>query len=739
MKRSIVSILVLGASLGCSSGDDVQPNPGGDSGVDSSVDSTPPDGSPGVDTPPVRDCKTSFSLPLGRSGAKVEIAGEWDAFAAKKPMDDGLGTGTYRVELDLKPGDYGYKFIVDGSYILDPTHAYTRYVGGVENSRVTVDDCKLPLLRVTKSSATADGNIEIDVQYLDGAERKGIAPSSVKATSGSGKSPEVTVDTKTGAIVIKSTGLARDKYTFTLDASDGGGRAAKTLRVPMWIEAEPFQWNDGVLYFVFTDRFRNGDKSNDAPVATIDPRANYQGGDYAGVLAALKEGYFDALGVRSIWLSPPNANSHKPGKGSDGRMYSGYHGYWPVSPREVDSHFGTLADLKALTAEAHKHGIRVLLDLVQNQIHEDHTYVADHKKDGWFNGDGSCVCGGPSCSWDDHPIDCWFTSYLPDVNWTNMGAVDQMIDDAIFWLTEGDADGFRVDAVKHMNAIASTTLRKRIHDTLEGGNARYYLVGETFTGGDDGGRSLIANYVSDRALWGQFDFPLFWSIDSAFASDSGSMGDLDAATIKSETSYGPTALMSPFLGNHDVTRFLSRAAKQIGSSPVDQAWTAPPPAPDSDEPYDRLFLAMTFLLTQRGVPLVYYGDEVGMPGTADPDNRRLMRFGTELSAREKKLFDRVSIVAKARGTLPGLRRGARRTLHTDGDGYVFTRGASKDIAIVALNRGTTSRIVSVAIPPELAVPDGTTLKDLLGGPSVTVSGGRIDVPFTPRGALLFVR
>jgi glycosidase len=689
--------------------------------VDSSTDSS-------TATIPVRSCKTVFEVP---STTPLEIAGEWDGFVAHTPMT-ATGSGTYRVEMDLPKGDYGYKIIYGGTdWRLDPTHGRRKYVGGIENSRVKVPDCKLPLLQVKSFEAKADGTVNIDVQYVDGSQQHGPA-STIKVPSG-------TFDFKTGVMSIRAKGLPKGKTTFVLDAEDSESLAAETLYIPTWIEDEPFQWTDGPMYFAFTDRFRNGDTGNDAPIAGIDPRANYQGGDWAGVLASLKDGYFDKLGVRSIWLSPVNDNTDQKGKGSDGRDYSGYHGYWPIEPRKTEPHFGSIDDLKALTAEAHKRGIRVVLDLVQNQVHQQHAYVTTHSSDGWFNGDGSCTCGGPMCSWDDHPVDCWFTSYLPDVNWTNTGAQDAFVEDALWWLREGDVDGFRVDAVKHMNDVASTALRTEIKARYETGNARYYLVGETFTGGDDGGRALIQHYVGPNALWGQFDFPLFWSIDYAFAQMGGTMGDLDAAVQKSDTSYGPGAVMSPFLGNHDVTRFLSRAAGQIDSNPQEQAWNSPPAAPSADEPYDRAYLAFAFLLAQPGVPLIYYGDEVGTPGTADPDNRRFLKTEASLSTREKKLLDRVRAIAKLRGTLPGLRRGARRTLKTDGDGYVLARGTGADVVIVSINRGTTNRTVDADNPSELGLADGTVLKDLLGGPSITVTAGKLPIPFTAKGVQVFVR
>ncbi|MDO9022575.1 MAG: alpha-amylase family glycosyl hydrolase [Deltaproteobacteria bacterium] len=718
-------------------------------------DDAPPPGDQGLvvtDTPPadvpvvvldggavVRSCRTSFSLNLGRPARSVSVAGEWNSFSTTaNPLTPMGATGVFRVELDLPAGDYGYKFVVDGDqYITDPTNIVRKYVGGVENSRVIVPDCNLPLLTPVRNAASGAGELELDVRYTDGAEGRGVDPSSVRVTMSPGVLPPdaVSFDRASGLIRVRARGLARTRYSLRFNASTASGRRAAELFVPMWIEETPFEWTDGPMYFVFTDRFRNGNPLNDGRVGGIAPIADWNGGDFAGITAALREGYFDQLGVRSLWLSPVNANTHNVGRGGDGRGYGGYHGYWPNQPRDTDSHWGSLDELRALNEEAHRHGIRVLYDMVNNQLHREHPYYQMHQRDGWFNGDGSCVCGGPMCSWDDRPLDCWFTNYLPDVNWTNMAVADQMLDDGMWWLNETNADGFRVDAVKHMNFLATSNLRARLN-AWDTGNARPYTVGETFTGGD--GYDLVRRYIGDNALHAQFDFPLYWAIRSSLARNNGSMGDLEAAVQRSERAYGDFP-MSPFLGNHDIERFISEAAGQLVGDTRELGYNNPPPPPPSDEPYERMAIAFTFTLTQRGVPLIYYGDEVGLPGAADPDNRRPMRFGADLNPREQRLLAHVRAVGRLRGTHRGLQRGARRSLHTDGDGYVYARGVGAEVAIVALNRGTTSRAVSVRLPAELGVADGTVLRDALGDGSVTVTGGAIEVPLRVRGSSIFIR
>lgn len=618
------------------------------------------------------ECDTRFRLDLGRLGASVQLAGEWSGWdPAGRPLTDGNGQGVYETAERIPPGSWGYKFVVDGEWGLDPGNPTVRYVDGTVNSRLDVEDCAEPVLRAQRSEIVAEGEVLV-------------------------------VDSRGGAGVY--TGLGPGRH----DLPVGDGIA------PVWIEDEPFDIRDGVIYFVVVDRFRNGDPENDDPVGDpVVAQADWHGGDLAGVLSALREGWFEALGVRTIWLSPLNEAFDGHGAGRDGRKYSGYHGYWPISARLVEPRFGTLEELKTLTEEAHARGIRVIGDLVWNQAHQEHVYVTEHPQ--WFRGDGSCVCGAPGCGWDDRALDCWFTDYLPDVDWTNMDAVQAMRADALWWLTDAGLDGFRVDAVKHMEDIAVTTLRAAIQRDLSGGNATFHLIGETFTGVD--GRDLVARYVGPSRLDGQFDFPLFWTAMEVFARESQGFGALEAAAQASAAVY-PSRRMSPFLGNHDVERFLSRAAGDLRGDAVEQGFSDPPVRPDSDAPFEKARLAFAWLLTQPGVPLIYYGDEVGLPGAGDPDNRRLMRFEDALNPREVDLLEHVRTWGRHRADSPALRRGGLVTLHVDDDVYVYQRGSGPGAAVVGLNRGAVLRTVSVEaegrpIDLDLAPRDATFFPGLL--------------------------
>jgi glycosidase len=302
-------------------------------------------------------------------------------------------------------------------------------------------------------------------------------------------------------------------------------------------------------------------------------------------------------------------------------------------------------------------------------------------------------------------------------------------------------DGFRVDAVKHFELAATRRLRGRLHDELEHAGSLYYLVGETFTGGDDGGRQYIKTFISPTALNAQFDFPIYWAALGALATYSSTMRDLEASCNATDATFGDTP-MSPFFGNHDVARFLTTAAIMLQGDGKDQAWNAPPGSPSDDAGYIKLRLALAFLGTQPGVPLLYYGDEIGLPGAADPDNRRMMKW-SGYSTEEMATLTHAQKVGAARRELVALRRGARTTAWVDDDLYVFARfvaasGSSPArVALVGLNRSWNPRAEAVPVPKNVPLPDGTVLKDRLTGATITVANGKIPVSLAPHSSAIW--
>jgi glycosidase len=488
-----------------------------------------------------------------------------------------------------------------------------------------------------------------------------------------------------------------------------------------------FDWRDAVLYFAFVDRFVDGDPGNNGgTTAGVSHPADYQGGDWAGVKQKIEGGYFTDLGVNVLWLSVPVDNTASAGAGTDGHQYSAYHGYWPKNLDQPESHFGTMAELKALVDAAHARDIKVILDYAMNHVHQDSPVYAQHQD--WFwpkdlNGQ-SCVCGSAACSWDD-PVKakrCWFTDYLPDFDFTNSAARSFSVDNAMSWIKQTGIDGYRLDAVKHIEDSWLLDLRARVTAEIEPVTGEhFYLVGETYTGDS----SLIKYYVKPTMLDGQFDFPLrarlLRSILMRDGGGEGVLSSLDGFLAYNDTYYGG-GVMSTFIGNHDVPRSIhfaedSPAWGNEWADGKDRAWNNQPGQPGGTSPYQRLANAFTILYTSRGVPLVYYGDEVAMAGAGDPDNRRMMQW-TGYTAGQTLVQAHLKKLGAIRAAHPALRRGTRASVSATNDTMVYKMTQGADVVWVAVNRADADHPVS-------GLPSGP-LKDLLTGDPV--SGPTLTVP-----------
>jgi glycosidase len=507
------------------------------------------------------------------------------------------------------------------------------------------------------------------------------------------------------------------------------GRWTCAEPVPMCTASAPagsFDWRDAVLYFAFVDRFLDGNPGNNAPwtLGGVDGSANWQGGDWAGLTQRIKDGYFDQLGVNALWVTVPMDNTDGIGVGDDGRNYTGYHGYWPRDLSKPERRFGTEAELVTLVSEAHKRGIKVLVDYAMNHVHKDSPVYTMHKD--WFNpldkGGGQCVCGSAVCPWDGPTATvCWFRDYLPDFNFQNALARDFSVSNAIEWVKKYQLDGLRLDAVKHIEVSWLTDLRDRLTKEVETTTKQHvYLVGETYTGD----RALIKSFIDPcKKLDGQFDFPLRAELGTKILLRQGKMQDLEGFMNSNVDFYG-TGLNSTFIGNHDVPRSIHFAQdtplwSDIWTGGKDRNFTGKPGTVAETSAYERLALAMAVLMTNRGVPLIYYGDEIGLSGAGDPDNRRFMDWNSAgYNTGQKLLLDRHKKLGQLRKAHPALRRGTRTTLSLADDTWAYSMVEGSDTVYVLLNRSDADKTVG-------GLPAGSYTDQIT---ATTVTGPSVSVP-----------
>lgn len=704
--------------------------------------------------------KRSCSLTVRFDGAasEVKLAGEftdWDKGWLSMSKSGGSFEVTIAPSAKVKAGElYAYKLVTDGQWKLDPNGTHRKIVGGEMNSALRLPECDAgPELLSDKVSVTRTGDTgEMKVRVKVNAPNDGVLPAKMSASIDRGKIPTTgfAIDKATGSVSFTLPALAKGKHTLSIRATDAKGRDAAPIDLPFWVEEEAFDYRDGVLYMFLVDRFANGDKANDKPVGgPVHYDADWHGGDLQGALKVMQSGYFEKMGVRTIWLSPANEQTSNSHKGDGNQDYSAYHGYWPTKARNIEPRFGGDAALRAFVAEAHKRGLRVLLDLINNQVHKDHEYVA--KNSSWFR--QACQCGTPGCGWSEKPFECLFQPYLPDINWTTAGAEKQFIADAVNWIAEFDLDGFRVDAVKHVESNSVTNMRAELTRRFEQGGARVFMVGETAVGENDNGTFFgerfdngfqwIDAYTGQNGLDGQFDFPTRHNMADGLVNGLKPLNEVEGELAKSENSYRPGNHHVRFLNGHDNPRIASIAAQdpKLGCS-----WSsgcrddALPPASYGDaQVYVKLKRALTVLYSMPGVPYLYAGDELAFPGGNDPDMRRNMIFeesdlqglqmakpgGSPLvpTAQQLDLRNWVRKLGETRKASRALRRGNRVTLlGNEGDLWVYAYEAgAKEIAVVAINRGgAVNRTVSLALLPLGGV---TGFTSALGTGSASITGG----------------
>ncbi len=483
------------------------------------------------------------------------------------------------------------------------------------------------------------------------------------------------------------------------------------------------------------DRFSDGDTSNSIPV--VDPhltkKANYYGGDLQGILNKINDGYFDSLGVNTLWLSPvvDNTDSAYREYPEPHRYYTGYHGYWPISSTRVEERFGTMDLLKKLVADAHSHNIYILIDYVANHVHEEHPFYKEHRD--WF-GHLKLPDGRLNLRlWDEHRLTTWFEPYLPSFDYEgSKEALDTMTSNAVWWLQVTDADGFRHDAVKHIpNEFWRTLTRKIKSEIVVPRHRDIFQIGETF-----GSYQLVNSYVNNGQLDAQFNFNLYDTAIPVFIDTSRSFESLDEQMQKSFSVYGVNSLMGNIMDSHDKVRFMAYADGDVSLNEGNAAeigWKNPPEV-DNKSSYDKMKLYLSYLLTIPGIPIIDYGDEFGMTGAADPDNRRMMRFGSQLTDWEKETLKDVKKLIKVRKENSALRYGDFYTIKAVKDIYAFIRSDLNEKILVVLNKSNSRVITPIEFPYEFKAD---SVSDLIEGGELPVNNYRVSVPMEPFSYSIF--
>lgn len=472
-----------------------------------------------------------------------------------------------------------------------------------------------------------------------------------------------------------------------------------------------FRWEGKLVYYAVTDRFQNGDRTNDQGTDPKDPQ-RFHGGDWQGVIDKLD--YLEGLGVDCVWLSCPYENQR------DFLGKDGFHAYWPMDFRNPEPGFGDRAKFRELIEKAHEKGIKVMLDVVVNHTGYGHEWVTDPSKRDWFHREGKIAGLG---QWE---MEYGSLAGLPDLDQNQPEVAHYLIDAHQQWLEDG-VDAFRLDAVRHV----PEPFLARFNEAMKTRRPDFYSVGEAFW--------QDVNFVSgyqNRTLDGMFDFPLAYAIRKVFAEDpsrgvserlklSGELASFNdqesyrmlrhgqggesmqelARVLAQDDLYDNPGKLGTLIDNHDMVRFMSDCGGQL----------------------NRLEIALAFLMGCRGTPHLYYGSEVGMEGLGAA-NRNDMEWGKnpELTARFQQL-------AEARAGSLALQYGTQRELAVTDDTYAFARVRADEEVVCAFNNADEPRTLKIPLHGESQVPEGAELQDLVGEGRATVKDRLLEVTLPPKG------
>ncbi|MFD2670005.1 alpha-amylase family glycosyl hydrolase [Marinicrinis sediminis] len=463
-------------------------------------------------------------------------------------------------------------------------------------------------------------------------------------------------------------------------------------------------FNTDVIYQIVTDRFLDGDSTNNPSGTIFDGSCTqlkkYCGGDWQGIINKINDNYFTDMGVTALWISVPVENIYAPLTYS-GTVSTSYHGYWPRDMKKTNPYFGNFTKFDSLISTAHGKGIKIIIDFVPNHTSPADPNNAAFGENGKLYNNGTLLGGytNDTNNYFYHNGGTTFSSIedgiyrnlfdLADLNQHN-NTIDGYLKDSIkLWLDKG-IDGIRVDAVKHMPSGWQKAWMETIYSYKP-----VFTFGEWFLGANeiDPQNHVFANESGMSLL----DFRYGQTVREVFRDRTDTMYDLDTMFSGTNSAYNEVLDQVTFIDNHDMDRFQNGAANQR-----------------------RLEQAVALTLVARGVPAIYYGTEQYMSGNGDPNNRARMTSFSKTT----KAYKTISKLSPLRKSNPALAYGDMEQRWINNDVYVFEREFAGNVVLMAINKSETSSYNVSGLTTSM--PSGTysdVLAAELNGNSITVASG----------------
>ena len=602
------------------------------------------------------------------------------------------------VKSGLTDGKTHYRYKANGNYVVDAFNSNSEKYNNADysyfeyyklNATVTAEV-------MNKSFNYNENNVvKFNVKQADTDTQKLEVASASIDVSSLGGSSEMPIEPELQAVTISATtDTALGIKTLPITVTDQyGNKFSTTVDVEITDRVKKnendFDWDEAVVYFMMTDRFFDGNESNNTASGTDtygDNPGLYHGGDFAGVTAKLD--YLQDLGVNTIWLTPIVKNIAGvtvTDEGSEDVPYNAaYHGYWASDFTKLNPTMGTTEEFKTMISEAHKRGMRIMVDIVVNHAgYGTESTFADMLRD-------KSVSEGDIKSWQ---------SGLPDFATEKAEVRAKLVEWQTSWMKDYGVDYFRVDTVKHVDSTTWAALKNSTTEV----NPSFKMIGEYYGAGYASNGSTLGSGQMDADL--DFDFN-----DQATSFVSGNISSVEKFLSARNSALNNAYMTGQFLSSHDEDGFKASLINGKGYT--------------EDEATSAALVAATLQLTAKGIPVIYYGEEVGLSGLNNypyQTNRYDMDFN--LATDDNVTYQHYKNLLRIRNAYTDVfARGSRTVVAgSDEEGYdVVSRSYGGTTLYVGMNIKDT--VKEVKVPVSLAA--GTEVKDLYSGATYTVGSDK---------------